>query len=64
MLKMLVSSTLILTLQEIMVVCILNHALNLGGFFLRESGIQLLFNRPELMVWISWESSHGCPHSH
>ena len=62
MLKMQVSSTLILTLQEIMVVCIMNHALNLGGFFLRESG--LLLNRPELMVRISWESPHGCPHSH
>ena len=36
MLKMQVSHTLILALKEIMVMCILNHALNLGGFFLRE----------------------------
>ena len=37
-LKMQISTTLILILQEIMVVCILNYALNLGGFFLRELG--------------------------
>ena len=36
LLKMQVSHTLILALKEIMVMCILNHALNLGGFFLRE----------------------------
>ena len=42
-LKMQISTTLILILQEIMVVCILNYALNLGGFFLRELGTQLLF---------------------
>ena len=41
--KMQISTTLILILQEIMVVCILNYALNLGGFFLRELGTQLLF---------------------
>ena len=41
--KMQVSTTLILILMEIMVVCILNYALNLGGFFLRELGTQLLF---------------------
>ena len=50
LLKMQVSPTLILTLQEIMVVCILNHALNLGGFFLWELRTLLLFDRPELMV--------------
>ncbi len=55
-----VSPNLILILQEIMVVCILNYALNLGGFFLRELETQLQFDRPKLMVWISWESSH-CP---
>ena len=42
-LKMQISTTLILILQEIMVVCILNYALNLVGFFLRELGTQLLF---------------------
>jgi hypothetical protein len=41
--KMQVSTTLILIFMEIMVVCILNYALNLGGFFLREVGTQLLF---------------------
>ena len=38
-----ISTTLILILQEILVVCNLNFALNLGGFFLRELGTQLLF---------------------
>ena len=42
-LKMQISTTLILILQEIRVVCILNYALNLGGFFLRELGTQLQF---------------------
>ena len=64
LLKMQVSTTLILILQEIMVVCILNYALSLGGFFLRELGTPLLFDKPELMVWINRESSHGRPHSH
>ena len=63
-LKMQVSPILILILQEIMVVCILNYALSLGGFFLRELGTPLLFDKPELMVWINRESSHGRPHSH
>ena len=36
--KMQVSTTLILIHQEIIVVCILNYALNLGRFFLRELG--------------------------
>ena len=52
-LKMQVSPTLILTLQEIIVECTLTLALNLGGFFLRELGTQLLFDGPELIVWIS-----------
>jgi hypothetical protein len=64
LLKMQVSPILILILQEIMVVCILNYALRLGGFFLRKLRTQLLFDRPELMIWISWESSHGRPYSH
>ena len=63
-LKMQVSPILILILQEIMVVCILNHTLSLGGFFLLELGTQLEFDRSELVVLISWESSHGRPHSH
>ena len=50
LLKMQVSTTLILILQEIMVVCILNYALSLGGFLLRELGTPLLFDKPELMV--------------
>ena len=39
LIKMQVSTTLILILQDIMVVCILN----LSGFFLKELGTQLLF---------------------
>ena len=59
-LKMQIIPILILILQEF----ILNYALSLGGFFLRELGTPYLFDKPELMLWINRESSHGHPFSH
>ena len=45
-------------------VSILNNPLNLGEFILEKMDKWLLFHGSDLMVWISWKSSHVCPHPH